>query len=188
MQMSIAAAATPPERGKVRRMLWRVRQFGHAIDSRPSPADDAELQQLLASDAQWRLLAHLTPFDRAHHLRVHTLLVEAGHDDPDLLLAGLLHDVGKADERGRVSVPHRAVHVLLVRLAPSLLDRLSRNDGWFRHGLWLSVRHAEVGACLVAAAGGSQRCCALIACHNKPSSSSDPLLAALVAADNAAIR
>lgn len=188
MQMSIATAATSQERGGLRTVLWRVRQFGHAIDSRSDPAVDVELRRLLGSDAQWRLLARLTPFDRAHHLRVHRLLVEAGHDDPDLLLAGLLHDVGKADERGRVSVPHRAVHVLLARLAPSLLNRLAGNAGWFRHGLWLSLRHAEIGACMVAAAGGSQRCCALIAHHSAPSSSADPLLAALVAADNAAIR
>jgi hypothetical protein len=37
-------------------------------------------------------------------------------------------------------------------------------------------------------AGGSQRCCDLIRRHNKRSDQNDPLLAALIAADNAAIR
>lgn len=188
MHTAIANPAPDIRRGRLRRAIWRVRQFGHAIHSRTDRDVDAVLHRLLASDAQWLLLARLTPFDRAHHLRVHQILVQAGHDDPDLLCAALLHDVGKADERGRVNAFHRATHVLLGRVSPPLLHQVARSGGWLRHGLWLSVNHAEIGAGLVRAAGGSERCCAFIAHHDDPSASSDPLLAALVAADNAAIR
>lgn len=188
MQTTLEVPVDAEHRGWWQIARWRVLQFGHALRNRPDPAVDAELQRLLASDAQWQLLARLTPFDRAHHLRVHALLVRAGHDDPDLLRAALLHDVGKADERGRVGVIHRAVHVLLKRLSPALLERLARDGTWFTHGLWLSVRHAEIGGELAVRAGESDRCGALIAAHDTSATTSDPLLAALVWADNQAIR
>ncbi|HEX5164964.1 MAG TPA: HD domain-containing protein [Thermomicrobiales bacterium] len=188
MRMTIASSPLEPRRGWLHGAIWRVRQFGHAVRSRPDPAVDSELRRLLASDAQWELLARLTPFDRAHHLRVYRLLADAGQDDPDLLRAALLHDSGKAAERGRVGVVHRAVYVLVGRVSPALLDRLASHDDRFRHGIWLSLRHAEIGAELVRDAGGSERCCDLIRRHNDRSASDDPLLAALIADDHAAIR
>jgi hypothetical protein len=188
MLMTIATAFPTHRRGRLSNSLWRVRQFSHALRSRPDPVVDAELRRLLGSDAQWALLTRLTPFDRAHHLRVHALLVESGHDDPDLLRAALLHDVGKADERGRVNPLHRAAHVILGWIAPRLLTRVAVNGGWFGHGLWLSLHHAGNGAVLAARAGASERCCALIAAHAGPLRSTDPMLVALAAADHASIR
>ena len=188
MPVTIAATAHGQRRGNLNNAIWRVRQFAHALRSRPDSAVDAELQRLLASDAQWQLMARLTPFDRAHHLRVYSLLIASGYDEPDLLRAALLHDVGKAEECGRVHSLHRAVHVVLGRFAPELLERLAVYDGWFRHGLWLSLRHPEIGAALARNAGASERCCALIASHAEPPSGADPLLMALAAADNASIR
>jgi hypothetical protein len=188
MTMTIATQPLEPKQSWLHGALWRVRQFRHAVRSRPEPAVDSELRRLLASDAQWTLLARLTPFDRAHHLRVYRLLIDAGHTDPDLLRAALLHDVGKADARGRVGVIHRSVHVLIGSVSPRLLHRIAADEGWFQRGIFLSAYHAEVGAALVRIAGGSQRCCDLIRRHNKRSDQNDPLLAALIAADNAAIR
>jgi hypothetical protein len=62
------------------------------------------------------------------------------------------------------------------------------NGHWLKHGLWLSVRHAEIGAELARAAGASERCCDLIASHGQFPNVSDPQLAALAAADDEAIR
>lgn len=188
MPMAIATTTSVPARGRLHGALWRVRQFGHALWSRPDPTVDAELRRLLASDANWRLLERLTPFDRAHHLRVYRLLVESGQSDSDLLLAALLHDVGKADDRGRVNSLHRAAHVLLRRLSPSQYEQLAVNGGWFRHGLWLNLHHAELGATLARQAGASERCCALIRAHADPGPHPDPLVEALIAADDLSIR
>ena len=188
MPMSIATTTIVPTRNTVQRVLWRARQFGHVIWSRPDNDVDAELRRLLDCDAQWTLLARLTPFDRAHHLRVHQWLVASGESDPDLLLAGLLHDVGKADASVRVNPLHRAACVLLFKVSPSLLERLAVRGNWFGHGLWLNVHHAEAGAMLARDAGASERCCALIRAHAEPWSHTDPLLNALIAADNATIR
>jgi hypothetical protein len=188
MPAAIATSTMAPTRGRLSRALWRVRQFGHALWSRSDPSVDAELRRLLDSESQWRLLARLTPFDRAHHLRVYQLLIDSGQTDPDLLLAGLLHDVGKADNRGRVNATHRAAHVLLRRLSPSQYERLAVEGCWFRHGLWLNIFHAELGAKFASEAGASERCCALIRAHADLGPQIDPLLAALVAADNASIR
>jgi putative nucleotidyltransferase with HDIG domain len=168
--------------------LRRIAQFVGAVRCKDDPAVDARLRVLLGNDAQWALLQRLAPFDRAHHLRVHELLVTLGHDDLDLLRAALLHDIGKADERGRVRLPHRVVSTLLGELAPSLLARLSRADrDGVRHGLYLAAHHARLGAELAAQAGASARCCALIAGHEGAQVGDDPLLAALIAADSQAI-
>lgn len=162
----------------------RVGQFARAARARLDPAADAELRALLANEAQWRLLERLTPYDRAHVLRVRRLLVDFGHNDPDLLRAALLHDVGKADEQGRVRLAHRVAIVLLRRLTTGLLRRLTdRPRGGALRGLYLAERHAELGARLAAEAGASARCCELIARHEQLDADADSALAALQAAD-----
>ena len=173
----------------IRAALWRVRQFLHALTAKSDRRVDAELRELLGIDAQWRLLQRLTPFDRAHHLRVHELLVRNGQCDPDLLRAALLHDVGKADERGRAHIGHRTLKVLLRVLGSVWLERIATTTGRGpRHGLYLALHHAELGARLVRETGASERCCELIARHEQRSRRDDELLMALIAADEGAIR
>ena len=188
MPMPLGAVYEPSSRGPWRRALWRARQFGHSIRAQHDPSIDDALRVLLASDAQWRLLERLTPFDRAHHLCVYSILVDAGHDHPDLLRASLLHDVGKADNRGRANALHRSVYVLLRRYLPALLPWIAREGMPLMHGLYLTDRHASIGAAMARAAGASERSCELIARHGERSESTDALLNALIAADTAAIR
>lgn len=183
-----AADLVEDDRDPLHRAGWRVMQALHLIGAMPDGEADARIRALLADDRQWRLLARLTPFDRAHHLRVHELLVARGETDPDLLRAALLHDVGKADERGRAHLGHRALKVLLRPVGQDLLDRLARIDVGPLHGLALARHHALLGARLAAAAGASARCCELIARHEERPPTGDPDLDALIVADGAAIR
>lgn len=140
---------------------------------------------MLQNEAQWRLLLRLSAFDRAHHLRVYDTLVAAGYADFNLLLAAALHDVGKADERGRVRLAHRVLKVLLQAIVPGLVGR--RAGGWFGHGLFLAQHHPRLGAELAMAAGVSERCAELIARHEERLPVDDPQLRVLIQADAGAI-
>jgi hypothetical protein len=113
-------------------------------------------------------------------------LLAAGCDDSMLLIAALLHDVGKT--AGELSLPYRIAVVLLHAFAPSLLDRLETNAEFplfspFR----VSGAHAQIGAQLVAAAGYGGSIVALVRRHHERAvDSGDPLaeqLAALRRAD-----
>jgi putative nucleotidyltransferase with HDIG domain len=165
----LPATVISADRNRGQGARWRVRQFLNLLGSRPDSAVDLELRLLLGAEQQWRLMARLAPFDRAHHLRVHQLLLDVGHNDPDLLRAALLHDVGKADERGRVTAIHRAVHVTLRRVSPSLVEWVAARGNRFTHGIWLACRHAQVGARMARDAGASTRCAELIERHEDTS-------------------
>lgn len=160
--------------------LIRWKQFTASLRCWPDRRADEDLRRLLGDEAQWRLVARLAAFDRRHLLDVHNRLVAAGHSDPELLRAALLHDIGKADERGRVGSPHRVVRVLLRRVSP----RLSRRIVSISYGLFLAEHHAALGASLARDAGVSERCCTLIAQHEQRIATvKDPDLRALIAAD-----
>lgn len=160
--------------------LHRLRQGLAALASRPDPAVDLRLRSLLGDERQWALVARLSSFDRTHHLAVHDALVAGGCEDGDVLRAALLHDIGKADERGRVRLPHRVVKVLGKHAAPGQLERLARKDGgWFRHGVWLAVHHADAGAALAREAGVNARVCDLIRRHHDDGAADDLGLAIL---------
>lgn len=166
----------------------RVRQFRNAALpwTAGGSADDA-LRRIVENDRQWSLLERLSAFDREHHLQVYSLLVKQGERDSDLLLAAALHDVGKADERMRVALPHRVLKVLLGATLPGVLVRLSRWDNWLGHGLFLATRHPELGALLARQAGASERSCDLIRFHHRPLAEiDDPALRALILADDEA--
>lgn len=186
MRVAGLARQTPESRTLAR----RVRQGVAALSTFPNAAVDRRLRTLLGDERQWALLARLSTFDRAHHLAVYDALVADGCRDPDILRAALLHDVGKADGRQRVRLPHRVVKVVGERWQSRRVIRLARRDaGWLRHGLWLAIHHPLVGSGQVAAAGASRRVCDLIRWHEDAERASrDAGLALLQRADDGAIR
>ena len=130
------------------------------------------------SREQLALFDSMHPADQRHGLQVVASLRAAGHDEPDLLLAGLLHDAGK----GRTG--------LLPRVAWSLGDRYG---AWVWRGAALLPgmgdalerlrHHAERSARLAASAGCAERTVELIRNQGAPV---DPVLGrALLLADEA---
>lgn len=160
------------------RATYRSRQFLRALLPRIGAAERAEAIPYLPG-ALAALFESMPGAEQRHGLDVFQALRRAGHGDPDLLTAALLHDAGK----GRVRLWQRVAYVVLSAAAPALLRRLAapRGAGW-RQAFDRMRRHPELGARLVAQAGGSERTVALIERQEEPAVA-DPRLAALRAAD-----
>ena len=136
------------------RIAYRVWQFWQALTARPPAEAPAELGPGLRE-----LYKAMPRADRAHAQRTARAL-RASSPLPvprDLIVAALLHDVGKS-ERG-ISLRDRVLYVLIDRCAPRQLDRCSG-------GLAALRDHAELGARRVAEAGAGAEVVELIRRHH----------------------
>ena len=166
--------------------MRRAIQFLRALVAR---VREEELQSLgeYLTPAQMELFRRMPYFDQRHSLNVFRALRARGYDDPDLLVAALLHDVGKAG--GTLQVWHRAIVALARVIEPRLLNRLAKGDprSW-RYPFFVHLRHPERGAELAQAAGCSPTTVELIRRHHDPAANPrrtrlDELLAALQEVD-----
>lgn len=160
---------------KLERLGYRLRQFRDALAARPQPQDLAQARSLLSPE-QMELFQKLQPSEQAHSLRlVRDLQIrlkdQALEHRQDLLVAALLHDVGKS--RYPLSVWERAMIVLGSALAPSRMERWGREDldgaalTW-RRAFITAAQHPRWGAELAAQAGVSPLAAALIHQHQTP--------------------
>lgn len=162
------------------RAVYRIRQFLQAVTARPDAEDLARARALLGPDL-YALFLGLAPADQAHAVRVYHTLQGRGVTDPELLAAGLLHDVGKSP------LPLRLLDRVAIVLGQSLLPKRACRwgagdpSGW-RRGFVVACRHAEWGATMVAYAGGSPRLISLVREH-QTGFPADAALTMLQAAD-----
>jgi hypothetical protein len=144
-------------------LAYRVRQFVDAFMVRASEEEESEVRRLL-SGPQWELFQGMRAPAQRHALKVYRALRDKGWQDRELLVAALLHDVGK----GRVTLLHRVAIVLLEAFWPALLGWLaSSSTGRWRLGFHQHMHHAERGAQLAQEAGSSPQTVALIRAHHK---------------------
>jgi hypothetical protein len=160
-------------------VFYRAGQFFRAVFARIRPNERILVCQHL-TPAQAALFWQMARADQRHGLDVLYTLQRAGHDDPVLLQAALLHDVGKAAVR--LTLWHRVGAVLIGRFAPRWLDRLARDRRGWTAAFAVHIRHPEIGARRAAEAGCSAEVVDLIRRHQDPNPG-DRRLAALQSAD-----
>jgi hypothetical protein len=168
------------------RVSNRLRQTMHFLTPPRIPLEARREALGMLSPRQVESFSALSTFDQQHLLCVYNVLKGAGHENQDLLTAGLVHDIGKRDGQARVRFVDRAARVLLARVAPGLLMSLARPPatGW-RSGLVLAVHHAELGAARARALGFNEHICALVRHHEASDLDTPDMLAALQRADRA---
>jgi hypothetical protein len=167
-------------------VLYRVRQFTLALGAQVYLEGTEDLSQYL-NRRQLDLFHSMSSADRHHCAAVWRTLQEDGYNDPSLLTAALLHDVGKT--LGPVRIWHRVVAVLARALVPATWESIDAKPGTWLFPLYVHRHHATLGSQLAAQAGCREDAVWLIAHHEDAESTSvagdrrGELLAALMAAD-----
>ena len=140
----------------------RARQFRAHLRASVTPEERAALATWIAP-AQLDLFDAMHLADRRHGLDVVASLRAEGVTEPDLLVAGLLHDAGKGD----TGVWPRVAYSLGDRYGTWIPRVASVLPGW-AEALERLRTHAETSAALAAAAGCSPRTVELIRNQDDP--------------------
>jgi putative nucleotidyltransferase with HDIG domain len=129
-----------------------------------------------------RLFRRMSRAEQHHGIAICRALEAQGYSDPDLLVAALLHDVGKVQAPPRLW--DRVIAVLGEHYAPQWAARRSLGEPrGLNRGFVVRRRHAAWGAALAEQAGAPARVAALIRRHHDPAGD-DVELAALQATDD----
>lgn len=144
----------------------RFRQGIRALTAGTRPVDFA-LAAAVLSPAEMALFHRLRRSEQLHSLNVLRAVQAAGESDPGLLVAALLHDVGKTV--APFTLPERVLVVLVRQFAPHLYDQwgLGEPHGW-RRAFPISLRHPAWSGDMLEAAGSSPRAVELARRHADP--------------------
>ena len=164
----------------ISRLSYRARQFKRTLAPGITDDDLREAESALGGDL-YALFAAMQPADQRHCLDVYRKLRADGEDDPDVLVAALIHDAGKGGDSARcIRTWHRVAYVVLGTLPSGALDRIARGDGGLAH----LHRHGETTLRIIRGAGASERIVTLLE-GMESDRSDDPRAARLIAADDA---
>lgn len=140
----------------------KVRQFRAHVRASVGPAERPELETWL-TDAQLAMFDGMHVADQRHGLDVVATLRSEGVTDPEVLLAGLLHDAGK----GQTGLWPRVIYSLGQAFG-SWVPRVAAALPGFSAALVLLRDHAETSAAMALAAGCSPRTADLIRHQDAP--------------------
>lgn len=171
-------------------VIGRIGQGLRALFAFALPVDEDAVREVLTPDL-YRLFQRMTRSEQIHSIRVMKTLRAQGCDQPDLLTAALLHDVGKS--RYSMTLPERVIASLILKASHSTYEYYRdsthlKPKGW-RRALVIAAQHPAWSAEDIAAAGASSLAVSLARRHadpieGVPQSEEDRLLAALQAADD----
>jgi putative nucleotidyltransferase with HDIG domain len=155
------------------RLAYRMRQFWYALFARPT-SEDLALARSALSAPQMRLFEQLQPSEQVHSLNIYRQLLLQGETQPDLLVAALLHDVGKS--RYPLHSWDRALIVLARAIVPERVKDWGQGQpqGWQR-AFVVAQQHPAWGAEMAAQAGASPLAVNIIQQHQDFSQASGGL-------------
>ncbi len=166
----------------------RMRQGVRALFAWARPVD-YEVAARVLSLPLMALFERMRRSEQQHSINVLRTLQARGYSDHSLMVAALLHDVGKT--RAAYHLWDRVLVVLVKAAFPDLARRWGQGDpvGW-RRPFAINLQHPKWSAEMVRSAGADPLAVLLIANHqhhldHAPQSESERLLAALQAADDA---
>ena len=144
---------------------YRVWQFWQSLKRSPGDHDWNAASKIL-SRVEVDLIKQLPAADQNHSLRVFHCLISQGEDDPDLLKAALLHDLGKI--RHPLRRWERVFAVLLSWIFPRRVKEWGEGTPvGLRRPLVIIRQHPRWGAKLAQAAGSNPRTVWLIRNHEE---------------------
>jgi len=168
-------------------LLYRVQQFRQDVFAGPLLDNAQAFVSTTLTPDELQLFQQFSYSEQWHSYRVATMLVEAGHNQHDLIVAALLHDVGKT--KAPISVMERSLIVLAQWFLPNYVGQLGEGEpvGWKRPFV-VKIQHPEWGANMAEQAGCSSLAISLIRRHQDPlseiKSEEDRLLQLLQWADD----
>ena len=148
----------------VRYRLWQFWQIVTAVPLEPPMR--AEVATILSA-SELVLFDRFSRNDQWHSYRVMKMLQAAGHTQPPLLVAALLHDVGKT--KLSLSIWQRSLIVLVSLLLPRQAAVWGQGEavGWQRPFV-VKAQHPAWSAEMAAAAGSLPQAVALMRRHQDP--------------------
>ncbi len=171
-------------------IVGRLRQGLRALTVWARPIDAALVSSVL-SPRLVDLFYTMRRSEQEHSINVLRTLRGWGYDDPSLMVAALLHDVGKT--RAAYHLWDRVLVVLLRATMPRRVSRwgyeIDEPVGW-RRPFVINFQHPRWSAEFARNAGADPLAVELIARHQRklrrqPETPTEALLVALQAADNA---
>ncbi len=170
------------------RLTYRIRQFWRMLRIRETSEADLALAREILTPKQMGLFRIMHPAERDHAIQVLKKLKSRGESNKDLLVAALLHDVGKS--RYPLSIWERVMIVVLNRFFPERVKQWGQGKArsW-RRAFVVAAEHPIWGAQMAAESGASPLAVNLIWRHQEPPSTipktqEDLLLRTLQAADD----